>query len=152
MDFSSLEIESTRAKNAAKATVVKFKPLNDEGKPLGKMGGVDLVVDLLPMTSPEGLRELQKWRIKYGKAEDAHPDATEEELDALADAEDVRSAELAARVVAGWNIKGKDGKDVPCTLENRKAFFENKAFAPVAVAVMNEVTRVSDALGNSKKA
>lgn len=150
MDFNSIEIE-TRAK-PQKATVVKFVPLDDDGKPLMSIGGVPLELQLLPMSSPEGARELQKWRLKFGNDDGAHMTATEEELDRLADTENERGAELAARVVAGWNIKDKNGKDVPCSFENRKACFQNEQFAPVAIAVMSEVTKIAAQLGNSKKA
>ncbi len=150
MDFNSIEIE-TKTK-PQKATAVKFTPVDDKGESLMSIGGVALELKLLPMSSPEGARELQKWRIKFGDDEGAHMDADEAELDRLADLQNERGAELAARIVAGWNIKNKTGKDVPCTLENRKACFENEQFAPVAVAVMVEVMKIAAELGNSKKA
>jgi len=151
MDFSQIEIEAP--KPVAKATAVAFVPKDDKGEPLIKIGGEPLELKLLPMSSPEGARELQKWRLKFGiKEGEAHLDADEDELDRLVEMENERGAELAARVVAGWNIKNKNGKAVACTLENRKAVFENETFAAVAVAVMTETTRISEALGNSKRA
>lgn len=148
MDFSTIEIEAPK-KKAAKATAVKFTPVDGDKKPLIKIGGAALTLDLLPMTSPEGARELQKWRLKFGAdTGEAHLEADEAELDRLVDLENEKGAELAARVVCGWNIKNKAGEDVPCTLESRKAVFENEDFAAVAVAVMQEVTRITTELGN----
>ena len=150
MDFSKISIEKTT--KTPKATVVKFTPVDDKGAPLMLIGGMALELSLMPMTSPEGVRELQKWRVKFGQ-DDGSPklEASEEELDDLVNVENIKGAELAARVVAGWNIKSKDGKDVPCTLENRKACFENDDFSAVAVAVMAQTTKIAEQLGNSKK-
>ena len=74
----------------------------------------------------------------------------EDDLEALVSRQEQSGSEMAARIVAGWNLVDKDGKEIECTFENRLAVFANEQFASVAVAAMAEFGKVAEALGKSK--
>lgn len=144
MDFKKLDLGAT-AKSAAPAIAIpcvldKFR--NGAGEPLR--------LDLMPTNTPEGERELRKWKIKFGIGKDDGPqtEAAEDELDRRAALEAASNTDLLARVCVGWNLS--DGKaDVPCTLENRRALFD--AFPDVAEAFAARFREAQEAVGKSKK-
>lgn len=135
-------------------SVIVFEPVVN-GVVVQNGCGEPLVLNLLSLTSPEGRREYRKANLKFGLRElqGAHTEANEALLDELAKRDEESGAELVARLVTSWNLKMLDDSsvvDIPCTLENRVAFFG--AFEEVALATINKVAEVAETMGKTKAA
>lgn len=148
--FDQLNIGIAAPAEAVYQTV-PFTPVID-GVEAQNGDGEPLVLQLLPFSTPEGMREYRKAGIKYGLRElgTAHPKASEKQLDALAERESASGPEIVSRMVAGWNLKDVDGADIPSSLENKVGFFSH--FVNIAVAVTNRLVEVTDELGKSNGA
>jgi hypothetical protein len=137
VDFKSLDIGAARPATVGEVELAPFK--NGNGKPL--------VMSFLPMTSPEGRREMRKWRIKYAGVE-AGENLTEDQLDALADKDEESAIDLVARMICGWNLETAKGAKIACDMDTRLEFL--RAYPVVADAAAGAMRRTEAALGNSK--
>lgn len=143
MDFTKLDIGAAQPAAQETAFTVdlpEFK--NGNGKPLS--------VTVLAFTSPEGRKELRKWQLRFGMLAKDHSDASEDQLDTLADKAAEGDVEMIARVMRGWNLEEASGKAVDCSLDNRKAFLA--AFPAVTLVLAGRVAALAEDLGNSKPA
>lgn len=149
MDLKSLGIPCPD--DAATETVATITPTGADGLPITLANGEILQFDLILPNTPHGRREVRKWLLQTGANKELPDlsDADEATLDAAADKESRKEVDLAARVVAGWNLVDAKSKAVPCTLENRRAFFGHYvALRGDTIMQMNEQVA---ALGNGKK-
>ena len=150
MDFSTLDIGLTQGDTRA-VTVTTIKPQH-QGKPVLNGHGEQLELHVIPLTSPEGMREFRKVNYKFDttQLQGARTEATEEELDKLADLDEASGLELASRLLTGWNLKTSTGEAIECSLENRTKFLT--AFPLLASVVSSKAMNSGDELGKSAKA
>ena len=142
MDFSNFDIGVAAAPQETGVMIDLPQFQNGNGEALS--------LTMTPPSSPAARRELRKWGLKYGTPAKADPNTGEAALDKIADQAAAADVEFIARMIGAWNLAEKGGAAVPCTLENRVAFF--RAFEPVAEAVAVQIAdRIAD-LGNSKPA
>ena len=150
MDFKKLGLDPKA--NARAETAASIEPKGADGEPVKLANGDTLRFDILLPNTPEGQREVRKWMLRSGQGKEAADltDADEAALDAAVDKDMASEAELAARIVRGWNLIDADGKPVECSIDNRRAFFGHfTALRTDTIAQMN--THV-EKLGNAKKA
>lgn len=139
VDFKSLDIGAALPATVGDVELAPFK--NGNGKPLR--------MSFLPMSSPEGRREMRKWRIKFSGIEGGE-NLTESQLDALADKDEESAIDLVARMICGWNLETAKGDPIACDMQTRLEFL--RAYPVVADAAAAAARRVPVALGNSKPA
>lgn len=139
VDFKALDIGAALPATVGDVEIAPFK--NGNGKPLR--------MTFLPMTAPEGRREMRKWRIKFGNVQ-VGDDLTEDQLDELADKDEESAIDLVARLICAWNLETAKGVAIPCDMPTRLEFL--KAYPQVADAAAAAARRVPVALGNSKPA
>lgn len=149
MDFAKLglgPVDTARAETGA-----SIEPKGADGKPVVMANGKTLRLDLLLPNTPEGQRELRKWGLKSGAGKEVKDfaEASEDELDAAVARDMAAEADLAARVVRGWNLVDGDKRPVDCTLDNRRAFFGH--FVALRADTITQMNAATEALGNAKK-
>lgn len=150
MDITKLGLGPKAA--ARTETAVSIEPKGADGKPVALANGEALRFDILLPNTPEGQRELRKWGLRSGAGKDAkdYAAATEAELDAAVERDMTNEADLAARVVRGWNLVDKAAQPVECSIENRRAFFAH--FDALRSDTITQMTAQTEALGNAKQA
>lgn len=133
-------------------TAVSIEPKDADGKPVALSNGETLRFTILLPNTPEGQREIRKWGLRSGAGKEAKDftEASEDELDAAVERDMAAEADLAARIVRGWNLIDADGKAVECSLENRRAFFAH--FAVLRSDTIAQMNAKVEALGNAKAA
>lgn len=146
MDFKKLNIGIEAEAVAEKAvTVTTFKP-EYNGKPIMNGNGKPLEFHIVAIESPEGQQEWRRVTTKYGLGrEQDFSEATDEDIDKYLKLQEKSGYELIIRLVKGWNLEEENGEAIPCTKENREAFF--KAYEPVAALVSLNVVKMAGALG-----
>lgn len=151
MDFASLDLGITKDKKPkATETTVETK-LMINGAPIKNGAGKDLVITMLAPGSPEAVKHWKMWEKKFGLSRPAdHIDATDAELEELVGRDEQAGADLAARIVCGWNVEAPGGKAAECSRETRMAFFG--AHEVAAVAVMLRAQELAKEAGKSKAA
>ena len=149
MDFTKLGLAP---KSARAETAVSIEPKDADGAPVKMKNGENLRCDMILPNTPEGQREVRKWMLRSGTGKDAADltDADEAALDAAVDKDMASEADLAARIVQGWNLVDAEGKPVECSLDNRRAFFGH--FTALRVDVITQMNAAVEKLGNAKKA
>lgn len=144
MDFSTFDFGLPKEPTKTETTV--SVELVHDGKPVKGPGGKQVVFDMLAPGSPEATKELRKWRIKWGIAnDDDMVDATEDALAEAVDREDASGVDLAVRLVVGWNIvEGKTS--VECSRDNRRALFA--AHGALAGIAVQQYRKQANKMGN----
>lgn len=103
---------------------------------------------LIPGSTPEGEREVRRWRLKYSSVQGDHFDLDDAALDELAERDQKAGPELGARLIKSWNLKGKDGKPVKDDMDTKIAFLT--AFPSVHAAIMAKLTELAKQLEKPK--
>lgn len=145
MDFKKLNIGIEPEAVAEKAvTVAVYKPQYN-GKPIMNGNGKPLELSIVTLDSPEGQLEWRRVTAKYGLGEKDFSESSDDEIDAYLKIQEKSGYDLIIRLVKGWNLEEEGGEEIPCTKENREAFF--KAYEPVAALVSLNVVKMVGALG-----
>ena len=149
MDFTKLGLGPKTATRTE--TAVSIEPKDADGQPVALSSGETLRFDILLPNTPEGQREIRKWGLRSGAGKEAKDftEASEDELDAAVERDMAAEADLAARIVRGWNLVEKNGQPVECSLENRRAFFGH--FVALRSDTIAQMNAQVEALGNAKK-